>query len=165
MDKALFMREGTLRATFVEIDSSNLGSTGKTFVANVRKRNGHRLNRYISLKNKILELYYQVPDELRRKKIPEFYPEIVRTPKYYFRIKGKSLSLKQKVISSLSRLYYIYRFHMKPCFVSTNHVIRSSSSDGFHRLFHLMNIRGLSTVCHIVYRRLKVLICPNLWTN
>jgi hypothetical protein len=130
------------------------------FEAKLRKRNGRRLNSVVCLRHRVTELFYEVPEHLRRHKIPEWYPDLVSVPKYLFRIKGKSLAPKQVIVSTMARLYFSYRFHIGRGQNSTNRLIRISRYEDIPRLLSCYRGRGWYTACQMVYRRLKVLLCP-----
>lgn len=115
------------------------------------------------MKSRSLELFYSVPGSLRRElKIPQWFAETIGVPKYYFRTPGKTFSPKQVCISTLGRLYYMYRYSLKRGNCNTATLARGSKGDSIYHLFYLLShSRRWYTVCHMIYRRLKVLLSPN----
>lgn len=134
------------------------------FKARTRKGDGKPLPRPILLQNRILELFYKIPESLRSSvKIPRWYSSLVGLPEYYFRGSGKSFSRKQKCLSTLARVYYVYHFLMRKS-GNTSTKIRACLADGLiHQLRRSFTERWYA-VGSTVYRRLKVLFCP-IWTE
>lgn len=130
----------------------------------LRSKNGRKLPYFIVLKKRIMNLYYQVPTQMRSHLggIPAWFSEAYHLPKYLFRLSGKTFSPKQTCISMLSRLYYMYRYRLnKTCWdntaylhqVSSERLIGSCLSQVYSRP------RWYPTIA-VAYRRLKVLLCP-----
>jgi len=126
-----------------------------------RDRHGRKLPAVDRLVCKVTSLFYTLPEQYRREPVRSWYADYVNVPRYLFRIPGKRLSKKQKVISTLCRLYNVYRFHLCRSASGTSQLIKSGRDDSVHRL-----LRGIArkwyTVGSIVYRRLKVLLTPYL---
>lgn len=162
MDKAHFIRS-ELRAKFsITDDISYTRPMGRPqFIAKLRGRNGRKIHRFSSLKNRLLQLFYEVPRALRSGfSVPDWYSKNINQPKYLFRLPGKKLSPKQVILSVTCRLYYLYRFRLRRSRLSTNGLIKVAGYDSIYRLLRLIKGRNWYTISQIVYRKLKVLFCP-----
>lgn len=128
----------------------------------LRDRRGKPLKSKMRLHNRVVALFYSLPLEARRAKIPQWYPEVICKPRYLFRLKGRDMSLPQRVVSTLCRVYHWYRFHLARSLAGTSKLIKFGRGDSIYRvLAHPMGPRWY-TMASIVYRRLKVLLKP-LW--
>jgi hypothetical protein len=130
------------------------------FKAKARGRNGKPIRSTARLYLDTIQLYYEVPWGLRTNRIPVWYPTHIGIPKYYFRMKGSHLSRKQKIISMLARLYYAYRFSIGRSTYRTNLLIKVSRCGDIPRLFSFLRRGNWITISQMVFRRLKVLLCP-----
>lgn len=129
----------------------------------IRSKSGRKLPYVITLKKKVMNLFYQIPPSLRRVgSIPRWFAESYNIPKYLFRISGKSFSPKQTCISMLARLYYMYRYRLdrhpgnNTAYlhqVSVERLIGSCLSSAY-------TVRRWYPMVSMAYRRLKVLLCP-----
>jgi len=129
------------------------------FIAESRNRLGRKLPRRERLRNKVTELFYSLPDSLRNVRIPEWYPPVINVPKYLFRIRSASLSITQRIKSTLCRMYYVYMRVLVPT-NTTGKVIRSFRDSSICHLLRRCPSRGPDTVLGMVFRRLKVLLSP-----
>jgi len=124
-----------------------------------RGRTGKILPAVDRLVSKVTSLFYALPEHHRKVPIRHWYADYVNVPRYLFRLPGRCLSRKQKVISTLCRLYNLYRFGLCRGPNRTSWLIKSGRDDSVHRL-----LRGITrrwyTIGSIVYRRLKVLLTP-----
>jgi hypothetical protein len=150
-----------VRLTYIASSFSYVRPLGRPqFVAKLRTDGGRKLPAPVRLKNKVLQLFYGVPRYLRENKVPHWFPVEVNIPKYLFRIGGEKLSVKQKVISTLCRLYLMWRYRLGRGLNRTSWLIRASRDDILYHLLRVCHTRNWYTACSIVYRRLKVLLCP-----
>jgi hypothetical protein len=158
MDKGLFIRQVAQKATYVEsmLSYTRIPIRPKTNVH--LGENNRKINSVMKLRNKVLRTFYSVPTWLRDNKIPPWFPEHINIPKYLFRIKGKLLSPKQVILSTISRLYLIYRFRLGRGPNRTSLMIKISKHDNIYRLLRKAFSRNWYTMSHILYRRLKVLL-------
>jgi hypothetical protein len=128
----------------------------------LRDRRGKPLRSKVRLLNRINALFYSIPLEGRRVKIPQWYSEVIGKPRYLFRIRGRDMSLTQRVVSTLCRVYYWYRFHHARELAGTARLIKLCRYDSIYRILAQPIGPGWYTMASIVYRRLKVLLKP-LW--
>jgi len=135
------------------------GSVRPPFIAKCRSRLGKKLPRRDRLRNKVTELFYSLPDSLRNVKIPEWYPPVINVPKYLFRIRSASLSVPQRIKSTLCRMYFTYMRVLVPT-NTTGKVIRSFRDSSICYLLRRCPSRDPYTVLSMVFRRLKVLLSP-----
>lgn len=120
-----------------------------------------KLPPHILVKNRILELFYSVKAQYRNSRIPEWFSTYVGVPKYLYRLPGKLLSVKQVAVSTITRLYYMYRFVLQKGRANTNLVIQMGKYDGLHHILNgIYSCRRWYVGLSIVLRRLKVLLCP-----
>jgi len=134
------------------------------FVANKRSKGGRKLPFQVRTRANALELFYRTPEHLRRNmRIPRWFSQSMGVPAYLFRIRGSSLSPKQSAVSTVLRLYFIYRYILARQGRNTNQLIKSSRWDGLHHLLYGLNgDRNWSLRVTLALRRLKVLLCPQL---
>jgi len=131
----------------------------------VRSKNGRKLPVNITLMKKVMNLYYQVPPDLRKVgAIPGWFPESYNIPKYLFRIKGKSFSPKQTCISMLCRLYYLYRYRLDGDPSNNTSYLRQVSAERLigSSLASIYSVDRWYITASVIFRRLKVLLCPYL---
>jgi hypothetical protein len=128
----------------------------------LRDSKGRPLSSKTRLLNRVRSLFYSLPLEGRRAKIPSWLCEVLNKPRYLFRIRGKDLSVQQKVISTLCRVYHWYRFHYSRQFAGTAKLIKFCRDDKIYRILSHPMGEGWFTMASIAYRRLKVLLKP-LW--
>jgi hypothetical protein len=152
------------KAHVIDTRSVNLGLMGPPPVKVLpRAANGKRLPFAARLRIRATELFRSIPKQYRfGMKIPQWYANTVGVPKYYFRTPGSRLSQKQVCISTLCRLYFIYRFTLRRGDCNTATLIRGCKGDSVYRLFLRLkfSVRWY-TISHMIYRRLKVLLHPN----
>jgi hypothetical protein len=133
------------------------------FVAQTLKKNGRRLPSYIRAKNRVVELFYRVPSSVRSLRIPAWFSTHLNAPSYAFRIAGKSMSVKQKAVSTAMRLYYMYRFHVVRGSRHCNLLTKISRWDSlFYLLYGAFRCRNWVARVTLATRKLKVLLCPIL---
>jgi len=125
-------------------------------------RTGKKLPAIDRLVSKCTSLFYTMPEWCRKEPIRPWFANFVGVPRYLFRLPGKLLSKKQKVVSTLCRLYNLYRFRLCRGHNRTSWLIKSGRDDSIHRLLRVIS-RKWYTIGSIVYRRLKVLLTP-IWS-
>lgn len=114
---------------------------------------------FAKLYSKVIHLNYSLPEDFRRSTLPNWFHQFVEQPKYLFRLSGKKLSRRQKVISTLCRLWYSYHFARGGPFAFSS-LIKLANEREIFSLLRRLNGRSWYTVGSIVYRRLKVLLRP-----
>lgn len=112
------------------------------------------------LRDDVTNLFYRIPSEFRSRKIPDWYHSYVNVPKYIFRVIGRGMSPRQKIISTLCRLYNLYRFGLCRGTSRTSWLIKSGRGDSIHPLLVNLYTNRWYTMASIAYRRLKVLLRP-----
>lgn len=164
MDKVLFNRYEVDTHSVMTCDP--VGHTlpqiavESSFVAVRKRKDGKRLAFPIIVKNKALELFYRVSPKYRKSRIPEWFSTFAGIPRYLFRLPGKSLSVKQVTVSVICRLYYLYRFVLRPV-QNTATSIRAGKLDRIYQVLYGINSsRTWRYRASIALRRLKVLLCP-----
>jgi len=130
----------------------------------LRDRRGKPLQSKVRLKNRVNALFYSLPLEGRRTKIPSWYSEVLGKPRYLFRLRGRDMSLQQRVVSTLCRVYHWYRFHLARNLAGTSKQIKFGRGDNIYRVLAQPMGPGWYTMASIAYRRLKVLLKSLLWT-
>jgi len=125
-------------------------------------KRGNPLSSKARLLNRVTALFYSIPQGGRSAKIPHWYPEVINKPRYLFRIKGRDMSLQQKVVSTLCRVYHWYRFSSAKRIAGTAKLIRFGRGDNIYRVLSHPMGPDWYTMASIAYRRLKVLLSP-LW--
>lgn len=114
----------------------------------------------------VRETFLQIPVRYRRDmKIPPWYSIQFAIPNLVLRTKFRCLTIRQRVLSTLARMYYIYRFNVIPAYcadtLNTSSKIRVAQSDGLSTLlkqcFHTKHWYGCAAKLH---SRLKVLLLP-----
>lgn len=128
----------------------------------LKDKRGMPLSSKARLLNRVTALFYSIPQEGRSAKIPYWYSEVLNKPRYLFRIKGRDMSLQQKVVSTLCRVYHWYRFTSTVRTVGTAKLIKFSRGDNIYRVLSHPMGPDWYTMAAIAYRRLKVLLSP-LW--
>lgn len=127
----------------------------------LRDWRGKPLQSRVRLQNRVNALFYSLPLEARRTKLPAWMPEVLGKPRYLFRIPGRSLSASQRVVSTLCRVYYWYRFVLaRGPLANTSKLLKLMRCDNIYRVLAQPSGPGWYTMASIVYRRLKVLLSP-----
>jgi hypothetical protein len=151
------------KAHQIETRSFDFGSMELPPARLLRDAKGRKLPFAARLRIRATELFRSIPKQYRSgMKIPAWYADTIGVPKYYFRKSGSSMSQKQVCISTLCRLYFIYRFTLRRGDCNTAKLIRGCRGDSIYRLFlRLQFSPRWYTISHMIYRRLKVLLHPN----
>jgi hypothetical protein len=131
---------------------------GGKFVAKLVSRKGKRLSKVSRIRNRVTELFYSLPREIRRTKVQPWYCAQYQIPKYLFRLAGRSLSDKQKIVSTIFRIHNAYVMNLKG--INPSRAAKHGADGSLHRV--LPRLRGMLwyAVAEIAYRRLKVLLSP-----
>lgn len=152
------------RPVFIEPRSMR-GGLAVPLKPRLRDRRGKPLPSKTRLLNRVNALFYSLPLEARRAKIPNWYSEVICKPRYFFRIRGRDMSLSQRVVSTLCRVYHWYRFKLARVLAGTSKLIKFGRGDNIYRVLVQPMGPGWYTMASIVYRRLKVLLKPLMWAS
>lgn len=157
-----YQRGPLVKGTVLLEPRSRRGSLAAPFKPRLKDKRGNPLSSKARLLNRVTALFYSIPQEGRSAKIPYWYPEVINKPRYLFRIKGRDMSLQQKVVSTLCRVYHWYRFSSAKRLAGTAKLIKFSRCDNIYRVLSHPMGPDWYTMASIAYRRLKVLLSP-LW--
>lgn len=128
------------------------------FHAKLVSRKGRRLPRVSRLRNRVSELFYSVPEQIRRTKVRQWFSDKYHIPKYLFRISGRQLSDRQKIISLIFRTYNFYVMNIQG--VRPARAYKHARDGYLHRILLRISGRFWYAPCEVAYRRLKVLLSP-----
>jgi hypothetical protein len=131
---------------------------GNKFNAKLVTRKGKRLSRVSRLRNRVSELFYSFPEQIRRTKVRQWFSDGYHIPKYLFRLTGRSLSDRQKIVSTIFRIYNFYVMNLRG--INTARAAKHSTDGQLHRILSRMSGRFWYVPCEVAYRRLKVLLSP-----
>lgn len=129
-----------------------------------RKRG--RDNFHVSAIKESRRLFLDMPLRMRwNMKIPAWYSEEYGIPSFVLRTKYRLLTSRQKVLSTIARLYYIWIFNVVPVYetvpLNTASRVRASKCDGMSSLlwqaFHTKYWYGPAAK---LFGKLKVLLRP-----
>jgi hypothetical protein len=99
-----------------------------------------------------------MPEQIRRTKVRQWFSEKYHIPKYYFRISGRSMSDKQKIVSTIFRIYNAYVINVRG--LNPARAYRHATDGSLHRILSRSSGRFWYVPCEVAYRRLKVLLSP-----
>jgi len=159
-----YQRGPLVRGPMIIEPRSMRGRLSAPFKPRLKDKRGNPLSSKARLLNRVTALFYSIPQEGRSAKIPQWYPEVINKPRYLFRIRGRDMSLQQKVVSTLCRVYHWYRFSSAKRMAGTAKLIKLSRGDNIYRVLSHPMGPDWYTMASIAYRRLKVLLSP-LWAS
>jgi hypothetical protein len=148
------------KETFVPftIDRPWIPLSGSEFIPKLISRKGRRLPRVSRLRNRVAGLFYSIPEQIRRTKVREWFSSEYHIPKYLFRLSGRCLSDRQKIVSTIFRTYNAYVFNLRG--INPSRAVRHAADGSLHQILSRMCGRSWYATCEVAYRRLKVLLSP-----
>jgi len=121
-------------------------------------RKGKRLGRVSRLRNRVSELFYSIPEGVRRTKVRPWFSDEYHLPKYLFRLGGRQLSDRQKIVSTIFRTYNAYVMNLQG--VNPARAVKHARDGSLHHILSRISGRFWYVPCEVAYRRLKVLLLP-----
>lgn len=134
------------------------GSPSPGFIPRLTCGKGRRLPRVSRLRNRVLSLFYSHREEFRRIPVRQWFSDKFRIPKYYFRVSGRSMSDRQKIVSTIFRMYNSYIQCAKG--LTPSQAYKYAVGCSVNRLILRISCKNWYAPCEMAYRRLKVLLSP-----
>jgi len=99
-------------------------------------------------------------------KIPPWFPNSYGIHALVLRTKARCLTVRQRVLAFLARMYYVWIFHVVPAYeaepLTTSSRVKASRGDGMSTLlWSAFNTKHWYSYAARLHARLKVLLCPN----